>query len=177
MVHYSFPDIMCGFKISKDTLKKKCFSGEIAYKKLHWSKDNPDYFKYVIPESELEKLSKYKFAEPRFSSTSQLDFYEKKWREREEEHFYKMERGEYNAKSVVNYSEYLKSEWWQQLRTKRLKFDNWRCCMCGTGENLSVHHVTYERLGNEDLNDLITLCRDCHKKYPHLNDLREAKRS
>lgn len=34
--------------------------------------------------------------------------------------------------------------------------------MCGTSKNLNIHHMTYERLGNEDFNDLVYLCKDCH---------------
>jgi hypothetical protein len=31
-----------------------------------------------------------------------------------------------------------------------------------------VHHLTYERLGNEHLSDVIVLCLACHgKEHPH----------
>jgi len=36
-------------------------------------------------------------------------------------------------------------------------------CGCG-GKGLEVHHLSYRRLGNELLSDLIVLCVGCHKK-------------
>lgn len=30
--------------------------------------------------------------------------------------------------------------------------------------NLDVHHLTYDRFGREELDDLVLLCRDCHKE-------------
>lgn len=30
--------------------------------------------------------------------------------------------------------------------------------------DLQVHHITYERLGCHEIDDLITLCRPCHTK-------------
>ena len=65
----------------------------------------------------------------------------------------------------MDYDEYLNEPHWHEVREKRLLIDNRRCAMCGTAKNLEVHHITYERLWNEDvINDLITLCTSCHKK-------------
>jgi 5-methylcytosine-specific restriction endonuclease McrA len=41
--------------------------------------------------------------------------------------------------------------------------DRFRCTRCPSEDNLAVHHLTYERLGSEHPDDLITLCRTCHK--------------
>jgi hypothetical protein len=30
---------------------------------------------------------------------------------------------------------------------------------------LDVHHNTYERLGGEEISDVIPLCRECHQGY------------
>lgn len=59
------------------------------------------------------------------------------------------------------YRDYLETAHWQ--RTRRLAFERYgdRCVLCGhTGTD--VHHRTYERLGCEQLDDLIVLCRTCH---------------
>jgi len=40
--------------------------------------------------------------------------------------------------------------------------DNHMCQYCG-GEATEVHHLTYENIGNEPLEDLIAICRLCHK--------------
>ena len=61
------------------------------------------------------------------------------------------------------YVNYMKSEEWQQKRKDRLLIDNYECCMCGRTTRLECHHVTYKRLGREDVRtDLATLCHDCH---------------
>lgn len=66
---------------------------------------------------------------------------------------------------LFNYDNYLKSPQWQTLRTERLKKDGFKCQHCGTGKNLRVHHVHYPgELGTESLDDLITLCDQCHRE-------------
>lgn len=64
----------------------------------------------------------------------------------------------------------MKSEQWQQKKAERLKIDNYACAMCGRRDDscrhgLQMHHITYERLGNENiLTDLVSLCPACHVK-------------
>ena len=74
----------------------------------------------------------------------------------------------------VNYHDYIKSDKWKTKRLECLKRDNYQCQKCGTAINLVIHHSTYDRLGNEDMGDLVTLCKDCHKKV-HENDLRNRE--
>ena len=60
---------------------------------------------------------------------------------------------------------YLQSKEWRLLKATRLAMDSYQCKMCGTANNLECHHISYDRLGNENLStDVITLCRDCHQK-------------
>lgn len=70
----------------------------------------------------------------------------------------------------IDYHAYLNTEQWHRLKRQRILFDRLQCAMCGTAKNLQVHHITYERLGREELDDLITLCKECHAKV-HENDL------
>ena len=70
----------------------------------------------------------------------------------------------------VKYHDYIKSDKWKAKRLECLKRDNYQCQKCGTAKNLVIHHWTYDRLGNEDLGDIVTLCKNCHKKV-HENDL------
>jgi hypothetical protein len=60
------------------------------------------------------------------------------------------------------YAAYLKSRHWQRLRAAKLAEVGERCESCGCRGVLHVHHVTYERLRQEELADLQVLCRDCH---------------
>lgn len=38
------------------------------------------------------------------------------------------------------------------------------CAKCGDTQNLHIHHLSYENLYNEKLNDLMILCNECHKQ-------------
>jgi hypothetical protein len=60
------------------------------------------------------------------------------------------------------YTEYLKSAKWRVRRDKALRRDKHQCAECGSKFNLQVHHLTYERVGDELIEDLKTLCRKCH---------------
>ena len=62
------------------------------------------------------------------------------------------------------YRRYLKSRAWRDTRERILVRDGYRCRSCGTGNYLQVHHLTYERIGYERPNDLLTLCHDCHQR-------------
>jgi hypothetical protein len=61
------------------------------------------------------------------------------------------------------YQRYLASPGWQATRQEALMRAGRRCRHCGAPDALEVHHLTYERLGNERPDDLAVLCRDCHQ--------------
>lgn len=63
------------------------------------------------------------------------------------------------------YLMYLKSMDWQVVRLAVLERDNNKCKVCGSNDNLQVHHWTYENLYNEleHLDDLITVCERHHQ--------------
>ena len=71
------------------------------------------------------------------------------------------------------YQAYLKTQTWQAIRKSRLMFDGYRCKHCQTElteETAHCHHLTYDRLGDENmLTDVISLCRGCHEQI-HLKD-------
>jgi 5-methylcytosine-specific restriction endonuclease McrA len=63
------------------------------------------------------------------------------------------------------YAEYLETPEWHYRRRQVVKAAERKCQYCGIPtHDLNVHHRTYERLGNEDPDDLIALCRDCHER-------------
>jgi 5-methylcytosine-specific restriction endonuclease McrA len=68
------------------------------------------------------------------------------------------------------YTEYLRSDEWQRKKQERADIDGHRCAMCGRPEGrtkggLQCHHITYKRLGHEDVyQDLVTVCGSCHRK-------------
>ena|SRR5271167_3798758 len=68
---------------------------------------------------------------------------------------------------TMPYLDYLRTPEWEARRQQVLERDGHRCRVCNGTEQLNVHHRTYERRGDEDLNDLTTLCRSCHEYFHH----------
>ena len=60
---------------------------------------------------------------------------------------------------------YMESAQWKKLRAAVLERDNNQCQACGSTETLQCHHNTYERLGAENMSDLVTLCTMCHTNH------------
>ena len=59
------------------------------------------------------------------------------------------------------YNQYISSKEWRERR-QSMSTDA-VCFTCGTKDNLHLHHITYERIGNEKPEDLVWLCRKHHK--------------
>ena len=69
------------------------------------------------------------------------------------------------------YKEFLKTPYWKIISEFQKYESDYCCVICGSKTNLNVHHTTYKNHGNEALNleDLITVCRDCHRKIHNLD--------
>jgi len=63
----------------------------------------------------------------------------------------------------VKYRKYLRTSHWKEFR-QQLLYERGVCEHCGTTERLDVHHMTYDRLGDEAPEDVSVLCRDCHNE-------------
>ena len=72
-----------------------------------------------------------------------------------------MQSGGYTMRT--DYSTYLASSEWQETRRRTLEAHHNRCDSCGGRYQLNVHHRSYQRLGHEHPDDLVVLCRPCHK--------------
>lgn len=66
---------------------------------------------------------------------------------------------------TMPYEEYLQTPEWRKKRELALQRDNNCCRVCNSDERLHVHHRTYVRRGNEDMEDLTTLCEECHERF------------
>ena len=69
------------------------------------------------------------------------------------------------------YNEYMNSPEWKVKREKRLKIDGGVCQVCER-KATEVHHLTYENLKHEEMNDLVSLCRQCHNKAEEIYEPR-----
>lgn len=74
------------------------------------------------------------------------------------------------VKQRVDYYQYMASREWRLKRRAVIEqYGNWcRRCLSAPIEN--VHHLTYERLGDEDLDDLLGVCRPCHEYISAVRD-------
>ena len=63
---------------------------------------------------------------------------------------------------------YLQSRHWARFRAKAKRYYGNKCARCFrygiNGVTIDVHHLSYERLWHERLEDVQLLCRECHKQ-------------
>lgn len=74
--------------------------------------------------------------------------------------------------SMMPYDDYRQTDIWKALRNRRLQKDFFRCCYCGSGINVAVHHLRYPDVwGTESVDDdLITLCESCHAEVHKMDN-------
>jgi len=52
-----------------------------------------------------------------------------------------------------------------KLHRQVLERDGWRCQVCGSMQNLQVHHLKFRSQSGGDVEqNLITLCAECHAR-------------
>jgi hypothetical protein len=82
-----------------------------------------------------------------------------RWRRESEER-----RDAEAAEFWSRYHAHLASDKWRDLRRRVLERCRGTCEGCGRRPAVHVHHLTYERLGDEMLFDLAAVCRGCHAR-------------
>ncbi len=65
---------------------------------------------------------------------------------------------------VERYEAHLKTPKWKTLRKRVIERANGICEGCGENKATQAHHLTYERVGDEMLFDLVAVCDACHSK-------------
>ncbi len=61
------------------------------------------------------------------------------------------------------HEDYLCSNQWQQKRIQVLERAKGKCEVCELNDATDIHHNTYDRFGEEPLEDLEAVCDFCHK--------------
>lgn len=84
--------------------------------------------------------------------------------------FYLVQKCKYYKRIFLDYNEYINSEMWQQAREYALKRDGYKCVKCGSAKNVQVHHLVYKNIPYEKPGDIVTICKECHKKI-HARDI------
>ena len=64
----------------------------------------------------------------------------------------------------VSYKDFLRSEYWNEIKKMVHKRDGNKCTVCGNHGEMHVHHTTYKnvRMEYKHLSDLQLLCSKCH---------------
>lgn len=72
----------------------------------------------------------------------------------------------------MRYRDFLKTPYWKAIAEFQKYESGYHCVICGSPYILNVHHTTYKNHGNEALHleDLITVCRECHKEIHGIKD-------
>lgn len=88
-------------------------------------------------------------------------------------------RNKWKTKKWLNYiyyRKYIKSIYWSKKRNLKLsKKPNCECCWILAE---CVHHETYHRLWKERMEDLRSLCNDCHQKIHFIyNQWKNSKKT
>lgn len=69
------------------------------------------------------------------------------------------------------YKQYLQSDRWKEIRAEALARDDGKCRVCG-GAATQAHHVRYPaKIEKDCVSNVVSLCRDCHKKEHALGDV------
>lgn len=69
----------------------------------------------------------------------------------------------------INYDEYIRSNAWKSRRQQIIARCGGICEGCRKEKMVHVHHLTYERLGDELLTDLEGVCFPCHQdRHSHI---------
>lgn len=75
-----------------------------------------------------------------------------------------------NYLQKLPYKQFLSTPYWTAIAAKKKIKAHYCCKVCNSQKLLNVHHKTYEHHGCEldNMNDLIVLCSDCHKKFHNI---------
>lgn len=111
-----------------------------------------------LPFNKYSKLVTNEFSKTRFEEWKSEIHFEKKL-------IYEIAKKiKFFSSNFYKYTAYLQSVNWKNIREAALIRDMYCCQYCKSAIATEVHHLTYEHLGNELLEELISCCKSCHLK-------------
>lgn len=112
----------------------------------------------------LIKISKTKFVCSSCGEIFVFEYLEKPKKKKPKSNKKIRKKKPINHKTGKTYSQFLQTTYWKNMSFKIKKRDGFKCTVCGSKENLQVHHTTYKHVGIEykHKKDLLTLCGKCH---------------
>lgn len=76
-------------------------------------------------------------------------------------------------KPYERYEKQLKDDKWKAFRWFVMRVRGEKCEICGCETNLQIHHLHYKKNAKAweyTCNDVIVVCRECHKRLHKIND-------
>lgn len=74
----------------------------------------------------------------------------------------------YTGEIFKSQDEFLKSEHWKIVKIEYNKLNPSRYCeLCKNTGEMHLHHLTYKNFCNENMNELIRVCKNCHENIHH----------
>ena len=103
------------------------------------------------------------------------DLSDRYWREEGQQwrDQYDAEREAESADFWTRHAEVMRSPEWREKCRKVWQRESGLCQGCREAKGAHVHHMTYARLGEELLTDLVLFCVPCHERY-HGRSLRRS---
>jgi len=126
--------------------------------------------KALVSAEEHRKKELETLLSPDYSFSKDTKYY-KKWCKLVEAmpYFYMDKEVESIANTLksLEYSNFLKTPYWDAISSKKRASAKFRCELCGSGGITNIHHKTYKHHGYEYyyMEDLICLCKECHEKF------------
>lgn len=63
-----------------------------------------------------------------------------------------------------SYKSYLESDHWKEFRSRYLSSGMPRACRVCNSRRIELHHINYDRIGNEEFSDIMPLCAGHHEQ-------------
>ena len=75
-----------------------------------------------------------------------------------------IQKGRKPDRSNPQYEEYRQSQRWRKLRRAAMLRAKGICEICRRWDGRELAHLTYDRIFNERLEDVLWLCKKCHRE-------------
>lgn len=170
LTHYEYYDIYecinCGYWTypkSEDCCRKPNFI--VVVEHIDWNKPRVFYQCTNCGHANRAKCIDSK----KYDDLIDSDFDKHKFDDREVKKFEELafikQQFEYYKNSVsFKYHEYLNTGQWKEKRKLVLQRDNFTCQHCKIEPAYDIHHISYRTIYKEELNELMSVCRNCHRE-------------
>lgn len=153
----------CGTPVVKNSHNEPSHSN-VKYWFKYWFSCPNCKTKYMVQSARVNHISE-EIKKRLLRTEQELDEQVEQFMERARE---SLSNSRNPTKIHINYYEYINSLEWMKKSGEAKRRAGYKCQVCNRSNSetvLHTHHRTYERLGAEREQDLIVLCRECHRIF------------